>query len=57
MVRPSKPSFLPLAILFVVFVIALFAIHANVTSLVGREIADLAVLVSFFGGLFLWTSR
>lgn len=57
MVRPSKPSLLPLAILFGLFVIALFAIHANVTSLVGREIADLAVLVTFFGGLFIWTSR
>ncbi len=53
MMRSSQPHFLPQAILLVCFVGALFAIHATVASLTGREIADFSVLIAFFV-MLLW---
>jgi hypothetical protein len=57
MVRQSKPSILPLLILLVLFLGALFGIHVTVDSEVGRKIADLCVLITFFTLVTVWMRR
>lgn len=53
----SHPSILPLVILLALFFGALIAVHANVESLIGREIADFSILILFFGIIALWANR
>ncbi len=57
MVRTSKPGLLPLVLLLALFIGALLAIHLNVASLLGREIADFSVLITFFTLLLFLVSR
>lgn len=52
-----KPALLPMLIALTLFVGALFGIHTFVDSNLGREIADLSVVVMFFGGLLLLAGR
>ncbi len=57
MVRPSKPGILPSAILLTLFLAALVSVHLTVDSEIGRQIADISILVAFFAVLFVWLAR
>lgn len=54
MVRSSKPNLVTGLLLLVLFVGGLVTVHLTVGSLIGREVADVSVLVLFFVGAFLW---
>lgn len=55
--RPFRPGILPLVILLALFSGALIAVHVNIESLIGREIADLSIVIVFFGAITLWATR
>lgn len=57
MVRSSKPSLLSGVILLALFIGGLVAVHVFVDAVVGREIADVSILIVFFVGVFLWGGR
>lgn len=57
MVRSSKPSLLPAFIWLALFFVGLIAAHMYVDSVLGRQIADISLLIAFFGGLLLWSGR
>ena len=57
MVRRFKPGIGPMLMGLVLFVVTLVGVHTFVRSLIGREIADVSVVVLFFGGLIFLTWR
>ena len=54
MVYRSRPSLATGLLLLVLFMVGLVAVHLTVDSVVGREVADVSVMVLFFVGAFLW---
>lgn len=57
MVRGFKSGWLPMLIGLLLYVAALFGVHTFVGSVLGREIADLSIVVLFFGGLIFLAGR
>jgi len=57
MVKSFKPGWLPMLIGLALFVAALVGVHMFVSSFIGREIADVSIVVLFFGGLMWLAGR
>jgi hypothetical protein len=57
MVRRSKSSLIPSAILLILFFGSLIGVHLTVNSEIGRDIADASILVAFLLIVVLWMDK